>query len=179
MELLPDDFNPGLVCEQRVQIQTLDGDCLAIDWNPETEKAISSWKNGYLQFQDPIITVRQILKQLGYPVAFVEVQYGPLNAENLLDSIIRDMPPSQARLTEKTQTVEMHCFLELLQAYEGGDYSVREDILIMAYDILFDEVGNPLWRNHDILVDHGFHVVEEKPVWSEVSIQTKRGTIRM
>jgi hypothetical protein len=179
MELLSEDFNPGLMCEQRAQIQTLDEDCLAINWNPETEKVVSSWKNGYLQFQDPNITVRTILQLLGYPVAFVEVQYGPLNAENLLDSTVHDMPLSQARLTEKTQTVEMQCFLEMLQEYEAGKDSVYENIVMMADDILFDEVGKPVWRNHSILADHDFHIIEEKPRWEEIAIQTKRGRIWM
>lgn len=179
MELLSEDFNPALICDQRAQIQTLDEDCLAIHWNSETEKVVCSWKNGHLQFQDPNITVRKILRHLGYPVAFVEVQYGPLNAENLLDSTVQDMPPSQVRLTEKTQTVEMQYFLEMLQEYEGGKDSGYETIVTMADHILFDEVGKPVWRNHSILADHDFQIIEEKPRWQKIAIQTKRGAIRM
>ncbi len=180
MELLPEDFQPGMVCEQRVQIRKLEGGCIALDWNPVAGKAIAWMGERSLEFQNPNITVRQALKCLGYPVADVEVVYGSLNSENLLDSEIRDMPLSQAHMTYKTQTVEVQSLLEMLREYEAGNTDLHDSILTLADGVLLHEDGSCNWPRHTLLTEEGFPVREQLDAHGchvELEIATKQGSL--
>ena len=179
MDLLPSDFNPGLVCEQRAQVELpeLTG-CISLYWNPQTNKGVAEVLEFMLEFQDPNISILEALTLLGYPVPHVRMRMGPLDAEDFLNSSLRDLSISQATLTGKTQSVEVVQLLNMLRKYEEtGCADLRQDIVLLADGVLMRSNGTCWWQHHEIFADQGFPVCEMKAGWAEMGIFTRRGII--
>lgn len=180
MELLPESFNPGVTCEQRIQLMDLNDNCISFYWNLQTEKAVISSEDRYLEFHNHAITVRQILSLIGFPVADVEIDYGPLNGENFLDTTVYEIPLSQGSLTYKTQTVESMTLLNMLHDYERGELNLYESIVMFADGILIDDNGASIPSSHKLLAEHRFPVHEQLDNHGcclGLTIQTNQGNI--